>query len=155
MLSTSGLAGAQTPEDIPKLTGLIPLPEYLAMPDEKTVDAYAFIRCSGLFLGYKYYAGANFDEATTAQSDQVIELFRNVAITLNTETAAERRGISTDEVTATEFEAIMKETWITINSVAFFVDDRMKANYASSGQAFGGDKLITGDFEICGQLMNG
>lgn len=64
VLAGSAISQELSAEDVPAIRSLAPLEQYLQKPEEERVPAYPFLRCSGLFLGYKYYAGANFDRET-------------------------------------------------------------------------------------------
>ena len=151
-LSINSGAIGQIAEDVPIITELTPLNEYMNRPADQRVDSYAFIRCAGLFLGFKYYAGANLDAATAAQADQTIAVFRDRGIYENVQWMAEQRGVSVDSMSDEDAEIIIKDTWININSIAFFYDDRFKVNFVSDGAAFSVDEMVVQDFELCGQF---
>lgn len=143
---------AQTAADVPTITELTPLSEYMSRPSDRQVSSYPFIRCAGLFLGYNYYAGANLDAAAAAQADQTIIAFRDASIFANVKKMVGQRGLAIDDMSEDEVITIGQGTWININSIAFFYDDRFKQNFVSDGAAFGEDEMVLEDLELCGQF---
>ncbi|SFF10697.1 hypothetical protein SAMN04488523_11859 [Sulfitobacter brevis] len=151
-LAINCAASAQSVDDVPKIDSLTPLSEYLSRPDDSKVNSYPFIRCAGLFLGFNYYAGANLKPETSADLANNIKALRNTAILSNAQNMAKQRGQTLGDMSEEDIEAIGRETWVVINSIAFFYDDRFKMNFASSGAAFGEDAMVGEDFEICGEF---
>jgi hypothetical protein len=127
--ATSITAQRLKEEDIPKIDKLVPLRDYLQRPAEKQVESYPFIRCAGIYLGYKYYAGKNFDTETRKSIEDAIDTHQNAAIILSLLKTAQRRGKSTGSLGASAQEEIMRDLISQSISIGTFYEERMKSNF--------------------------
>ncbi len=149
-IAAASQTGAQSlsTDDVPKVERLVPLTEYLAQPPDRIIEHYAFLRCAGLFLGHRYYTGATYDAEAEERSQAAISAFQKRAAY----GLAKGKGKPIETFTDQEVDELLEATQLQIVGIAFFYDDRMKANYLSDGEAFGKDRLISGDFEVCGEI---
>jgi len=136
-------------ENVPMIDRLTPLVQYLQKPEEERIPAYPFLRCSGLFLGYNYYAGANLDIETRSRTENTIVDLRAMGVLVTLMQNASRREIAIDDIDEVEVDKISEDLWRKINAFAFFYDNRMKENFLNDGAAFSEDELISGDLGVC------
>jgi hypothetical protein len=154
MLTTTSVNAQQgfTAADVPKIDSLVPLEEYLSRPEKEQIPFYAFQRCAGLFLGYKYYAGATFDAEKKIQTDTTTANLGIAALLIEVNQIAERRGDTLNDLKPEFISEIQAKSSLQVQAFAFFYDDRMKANFLANGAAFSEDPLIAGDLTICGSF---
>lgn len=120
---------------------LRPISEYLSLPEARREAAYPILRCMGLFRGTFYYGGVNFSEEDTRRTQQSIESMGLIALLLRQEKHPE---IDLAELAS----QIGKE----VEGMSVIYSDRMKKNFSLTGEAWGSDATIMGDFKTCGPI---
>lgn len=118
---------------------MAPLSDYLAQPDDHRVTAYPYERCAGLYM-----ALGNLAENAT-EPVGMPEQFVKVALALTRRGALERLRTSP----GTDSEAASDGALKAVSLVMERYQTRMIDNYATTGDHFGRDALITGDLRSC------
>lgn len=124
-------------------TQLEPLEDILNRPKDQIEVGYPFIRCASLFNGMIGYGGANFGDEMLASLKSNYTNTSVVAVLVRINHAKEK-GLPTIEVNKRSDRANLEISRLTDVYI-----NRLERNFASSGQAWGSDPLISGDLEIC------
>jgi hypothetical protein len=129
LIASCGLSQAQE---------MLSLQEWARRPVDQQEASYAFIRCAGLYEGTTNYIGTEKLGAavTKQQSDNVVALSL-AALNIRSKT---RGGKPNDHV-----DQVLGER----RRIAGVYEERMKKNYALSGQAIYDDPLMKGDLMFC------
>jgi hypothetical protein len=138
MISSGALVSVAVSQD------LVPLEQVLKRPKDQLEPSYPFVRCAAYYKSLLDYIGAkNLSTETVANSHQAATLNGFAAAKLR---ASKRGGSPTDYV-----DQVMSD----VGRIVSVYDARMRNNYAVSGQAFGGDPVITADGATCKALTEG
>ncbi|MCF3935026.1 hypothetical protein L1787_16600 [Acuticoccus sp. M5D2P5] len=119
-----------------------PLSEYIERPPEDQVSSYIFERCAGLYQGILAYNPTRMTDEVSERFEQSIAIVALVAVKLREKAS----------ITETPPDVLTNSTANDIVRIAEIYLDRIKNNYATTGQAFADDALITGDLDTCRQI---
>jgi hypothetical protein len=121
-------------------TGFVPLNEYLQLPTDRRVPSYPLVRCAAFYNGVVGYAGARMgDDVVKASREAATTLF-GLAVLMR---AQNERG---------QVDGIREETLKSFNLITDIYIDRMRRNFATRGEAFASDPLISGDMQLCKEI---
>jgi hypothetical protein len=142
------MAHAQASESI-EVDSLLPLSEYLSLPDDARHPSYTFIRCAGVMYGVVIYGGDNLPEEEHQQISRTIEDTMFAAVVVGARTSAEQSDQSFADMAESELAELADQVKSQVVALAEFYSSRMELNYLQQGQAYAQDPLITGDLTIC------
>lgn len=120
---------------------LRPISEYLLLPEDRKESTYPILRCMGLFRGMFYYGGMNFSEQETLRTQLSIESMGLNALFLRQEKHPEMN-----------LNQLATQIGKEVEDMTVIYSERMKSNFSSTGEAWGSDATIIGDFEACGPI---
>jgi hypothetical protein len=120
---------------------MLSLQEWARRPVDQQEVSYAFVRCAGHYEGTTNYIGTAKLGPSVAkqQSDNAVALSL-AALKIRSKT----RGGKPDDYV----EQVLGER----RRIASVYEERMKINYASSGQAITDDPLMKGDLMFCKEV---
>ncbi len=135
LIASCGLTQAQE---------MLSLQEWARKPVDQQEASYSLIRCAGLYEGTTNYIGTAKLGAAAAkqQSDAVVALSLAVL-----KIRSKTRGGKPDDYV----DQVLEDR----RRIASVYEERMKRNYASSGQALYDDPLMKGDLMFCKELTEG
>lgn len=120
---------------------LTPLSDYLALPADRRVSTYPAIRCAGLYFGVIDYGGATMGPDALSQTQ---ESARTLVLFATVMRMREQGG---------DLEPHLRNAMATVDRIARLYRERMEANFASAGQAWGSDPLIISDLLTCRAVL--
>ncbi len=121
-----------------KAQDLIPLKDYLSLPEDRIEISYAPVRCASLYYAINTYVGRHRMGAEAFNSAIAnIETFSVIAVLSRMEQSGANQQVTSDAVNR------------DILAISNLYIERFHNNYRATGSALVSDPLIQGDFEIC------
>lgn len=125
---------------------LVPMSEWLALPEDEQEPSYALVRCAGLHAGLLFYLGDGAEaslgaDLLAAYKDATDDLLRLAAIV-----RAEQANLSWDSETVAS--SVLNDAF----AIAEIYEERLRASYRTSGSAITSDTMVVEDLVLCGAL---
>ena len=117
---------------------MVPLRKLISLGAE---NSYPLVRCGGLYLSGLTWAGE--DQFGLEATESI------------TETIAYIIGFATDLRTPALGSEAHQSVWRDVRNISDAYLKRYERNYATSGQAWGGDELWDSDTKTCSLLLGG